>query len=306
LGGLLALLENEQDVSKVTVVDNASQYDVAEACAEEAFSKVQVFRNNRNLGSAGGFSLGINIALQDDRNLIFLLDDDNYPKPNTISGIKDTYNSLVKSYKTNKIVVLAYRDSQHKAVPIKSPLMSNADFIGFNPFTFFQRRKNKYIPESGPEFAFRMKGAAYGGMLFSSVLVADIGLPNSEFVLYFDDVELTRRMLSSGYVVWLDKEHSVDDVQENFSADAFKTPVYGFVCASSNNKIYYLLRNRIFLDYHLEKKNHPLFIVNCLIFMTLITIVCVVMLKKDRLKAILDAYRDGKKGSLGFNERYPI
>lgn len=306
LEGLLILLESDPVVSKVIVVDNASHYDVGRECKKSLFSKVQVFRNNRNLGSAGGYSKGITIARENEGNLIFLLDDDNYPQPGTTRGIIDTYNDLVRSYNTNKIVVLSFRESQHYPIPIKSPFMDKTNFIGFNPFDFFHRRNNKYIPESGVGFVLKKRGAAYGGMLFSPRLVDDIGLPNSQFVLYFDDFELTKRMLSSGYLIWLDKDHPVDDVQENFSAETFKTPVLGFIFASSDNKIYYLLRNRIYLDCHFDKKNHPLFSFNGFLFLTFITIACVILFKKERLKAILHAYRDGKNGSLGFNERYPI
>ncbi|WP_298269252.1 glycosyltransferase [Geobacter sp.] len=312
LRGLLAFLEGEPSVRKVIVIDNASPYDVATACEQASFPKARVFRNDANLGSAGGFSRGISIACEEDNELILLLDDDNLPRPGSIKGLIDTYNGLAGETCDGKVAVIAYRDSQHARfrIPLKPLFMQGRDFLCFNVFNAFQRHlglvKVENGPHSGPEYAVMSRGAAYSGMMFSPKLVSNIGLPNIDFILYFDDVEYAIRMLKMGHTIWLDRENPVDDVQLNYSASAYDIPFWGFLSADSDSKIYYNIRNRIYLDYFVDHKNSFPYMLNKFIFLSGITFLCLFTMKLRRLRTIFDAYRDGRGGRLGFKEGYQI
>lgn len=312
LSRVLEHLESNHCVFHVVLIDNASKYSVTDKCRESLFHKVSVYRNESNIGSAGGFSQGISIACGGKNELVMLLDDDNLPLSGSIKGLVDTYNRLTGDAQIGEVVLIAYRDSQHAhfRIPISPLFMQGKDFLCFNVFNAIQRHLKlvKTLKElrSGPEYAAMSGGAAYSGMVFSSKIIFEVGLPNSEFILYFDDVEYTKRMLKAGYTIWLDRENLVDDIQINYSASAYKVPFLGFLSADSDSKIYYNIRNRVYLDYYVDHKSSFPYEGNKFIFLLVFTSLCLLTFRLNRLRTIFEACRDGKRGHLGIRDHYPI
>ncbi|HIJ96531.1 MAG TPA: glycosyltransferase family 2 protein [Desulfuromonadales bacterium] len=309
---VLEHLEYNSYVSRVVLIDNASKYSVADRCCESLFKKVSIHRNESNLGSAGGFSKGISLACEKNDSLILLLDDDNLPRPGSIKGLIDTYNDLTENRSYKNIAVLAFRENLHAnfKIPKKPVFMHGKDFLCFNIFNAIQRHlkliKFESIQHSGPEYAVISGGIAYSGIMFSPGLVLDIGLPNSDFILYFDDFEYSIRMLKSGYTIWLDRENSVDDILENYSASAYQIPFWGFWLADSDSKIYYNIRNRVYLDHFLDSKISLPYLLNRTIFLFVFSLICLLTFRLKRLKTFFDACHDGKNGHLGLNNGYPL
>jgi len=309
---VLDLLEQDIYVSKVIVIDNASKYCVADYCNKHLFRKIFVYRNKSNLGSSGGFSKGISLACEDNPSLIMLLDDDNLPRPDSIKGLTETYKRLAENDIYKSYIVLAFREVLHHKfrLPIKPMFMHRKDFLCFNVFNAFQRyfklTKVESNPQSGPEYAEFSGGVAYSGMLFSPGMVSVVGLPETDFVLYFDDFEYSLRMLKAGYTIWLDRQNAVDDLIENYSASAYKTPFLGFLLANSDNKIYYNIRNRVYLDHFVDHKVSVPYVVNKIIFLLIFVLLCLLTLRFKRLKTVIDACHDGQNGHLGLSSGYRI
>ena len=312
LSAVLKLLDRDDFVSEIVVIDNACFYDVHEFSKATHFNKTKVFRNERNLGSAAGFSKGITIACDNGADILLLLDDDNLPRENTIKGLLETYIRLSKDTPPAKLVVTAYRECQHGKfrVPLKPVFLRGHGFLSFNVFNALQRHLNlisyENIISSGPEFASFRRGGAYSGMLFAKELVQNIGLPNSDYVLYFDDIDFVIRILNAGGVVWLDVDSRIEDIVENYSISVFKTPILGFVLSASDPKIYYMIRNRSYIDSFVEKKESLAYMTNKSIFLMLTTICCILLFKWKRLGTILDACSDARRGKLGLNPRYSL
>lgn len=68
-----------QEVGKIIVVNNGTSWNV-DALANAMGSKVIVLNMDGNVGSAGGYSEGIALAMETECKAIWLLDDDNLPK----------------------------------------------------------------------------------------------------------------------------------------------------------------------------------------------------------------------------------
>lgn len=310
---VLAFLETETSVARVVVIDNASNYDVADRCRQAHLRKTRVYRNDKNLGSAGGFSGGISIAAEEgEGSLILLLDDDNLPEPGAIAGLIATYNSLARDSGDGNVAVTAFRESQHGhfRVPLEPLFMRGHDFLGFNLFNAVQRHldlvKTEAELRSGPECAHICGGAAYSGMLFSPKLVSRIGVPEPGFILYFDDCEYAVRMMRAGCLIWLDTDHKIDDLETNYSMNVFKTAFLGFLRGQSESKIYYIVRNRVYMDQFMEERRSLPYRINRSVFLSVLGAICLAVRRTRRFKTILDACRDGKRGRLGFSDTYPI
>lgn len=309
---VLQSLQNDSCINEVVLIDNASSYDVSDRCREHGFNKVTVHRNERNLGSAAGFAMGITTACNRGAEFILLLDDDNVPRNNTVTVLKDSHKRLVLKIPSDRLIVTAYRECQHGRfrMPRRPVFMSGHDFLNFNVFNAMHRHLDliKFETEicSGPEFANHCRGGAYSGMFFSRDVVAHIGLPRTEYVLYFDDIDFVIRTLEAGGVVWLEYNAVIDDIEENYSVSVFNTPILGFVKATSDAKIYYIIRNRAYLDRYVEKKTSFAYRLNKVLFITLVGVCCILLFKWKRLLAIAEACSHAYQGKLGEDPRYTL
>lgn len=312
LSMVLEKLHSVSAVGKVILVDNASSYDVVGNCNSAGFEKVDVVRNRSNLGSAGGFSRGISLAMQDPENLILLLDDDNLPKDDSIEKLMATYWRLASANSEEGFAVAAYRDSQHGGFnkPVKPLFMLGRDFLGFNLFNAIQRHfglvECHFEKKPGPDCAKFHRGNAYGGLLFSPKLIEKIGLPLDDLVLYFDDIEFTSRIIDNGGMIWLDTDSIVEDIEKNYSASLFKIPIFGFVLGESNKKIYYIIRNRSFIDKFIDGKSSFFYSINKHGFSIFVYIACLFTFKWDRLRAVYKAISDSGRGRMGVSSKYPL
>lgn len=304
---LLRRLEQEALVHDVVVVDNASQRDIATACADAGFVKSRIFRQERNLGSAGGYKAGIEAALALSGDYIILYDDDVVTAPGSLEHLLQDHIRLTTERSLITVALMAYRESQHGKLVIHHPPLWLADhhFLGLNIFNFIPRHLSRRQQlTSTPEAASQNRGVAYAGFFFHRTLISAIGLPNSDFVVYYDDVEFTFRLLAAGGEIWLDIEASCEDMINNYSMGAVELPFLGFLLADSDVKIYYLIRNRIYFDRHtLGIRSLPV-VVNMSIFMYIILLLGCITFRFKRLATILRAVKDGYCGKLGLHPDY--
>jgi len=306
---LLRRLEQEELVHDVVVVDNASKLDIAAACTEAGFAKPHVFRQERNLGSAGGYKAGIEAALALSGDYIMLYDDDVVTAPGSLEHLLQYFTQLTAERTPSSMAVMAYRESQHGKLVIHHPPLRLADhhFLGLNIFNFFSRHfSRRQLLASTPEAAFQNRGVAYAGLFFHRSLIYLIGLPNPDFVVYYDDVEFTSRLLAKGGEIWLDIEASCEDVVKNYSMGTVELPFLGFLFADCDLKVYYLIRNRIHFDrYSLTIRSLPV-LINMSVFLFIIVLLGCLMFRFKRLITILRAIKDGYTGKLGMHPDYQL
>ena len=95
-------------ITTFVIVDNGSKNKLEiEEGVKVYGNRVVVLRQEKNLGSAGGFAKGLEYARTTDSDFVFLLDDDSVPEDNTIEQLL----YLRKLFKNEKVVLSASRPS---------------------------------------------------------------------------------------------------------------------------------------------------------------------------------------------------
>lgn len=157
---------------KVIVVNNASTDDTVVALAEAAavYDRPLIQVNlSENLGGSGGFAAGVERALAEGADWLWLMDDDVEVLPGAISALRP----WTESY--GCIIGRRY-DSAGK------------------PFTWqhrFHEWMGVFLPVPGNVFknsnVFETNVGVFEGMLVSADTVRSVGLPDSRFFITWDD-----------------------------------------------------------------------------------------------------------------------
>lgn len=306
---LLRRLEAEKLVRDVVVVDNASKSDISSACVTAGFVKPHVIRLEQNSGSAGGYKAGIEAALEFPGTYIMLYDDDVVTTPGSLEHLINSFNHITEKHPSPLLAIMSYRESQHGKLILYNPPLKLADhhFLGLNVFNFFQRHFNKISKlTTTPDVALQNRGVAYAGLLLCKSDIYKIGLPNSDFIVYFDDVEFTSRLLRKGGSIWLDTEAYCEDISDNYSMPVVSLPFIGYLYADSDVKVFYLIRNRIYLDRYSLGVRSIAVKINMLIFIVIMFLSGAILFRFKRLKTIFKAIIDGYNGKLGMHSDYPL
>lgn len=306
---LLYRLEQEESVHDVVIVDNASTLDIAAACSEAKFVKPLVYRQEKNLGSAGGYNVGIKEALKLHNDFIMLLDDDVVPGQLFFLNLQNDFQNISKKIPYANFAIIPYRHSHFSEItePTK---FEYYNFQGLNIFTIPHRilniQKKIILSQLTPNVVYEQRGTAYAGLYFHRSLTAEIGLPNPDFVLYYDDMEYTYRILKNGGQIWLDPGVTCDDICKNYSMNVFSPPIIGYLSADSDSKIFYMIRNKTYLDRFVYESMSFYYMFNALVFLTGITLIGVLTCKWRRVRTIYRAVFAGCHGRLGVHPDYQL
>lgn len=206
------LLKQTYKPAKIIVVDNHST-DGTKAEFESFFkkNKIDYIYMKKNLGGAGGFSKGIDYATKAGYDYIWGMDDDAFPE-------KEALEELMKAKKTFSEEVCLWSGETGKEEYPKSGLKEVEEwaFVGF------------FIPTS---------------------IVKKIGLPRSDFFIYFDDFEYADRVKAVAktkiYRVQASRiKHDVGD------GKMLEKTIFGKrleILSMPNWKMYYHTRNRLLM-----------------------------------------------------------
>lgn len=151
-------------------------------------SRVHVINLDRNIGGAGGFSLGIQHAFEDTTcDYFWVMDDDTIPTKTALSELI----SVIKKLHGN----VGFLSSNIRWID-KSPAIMN---IPEPDKKWNERLKDRII---------KIKSASFVSLLINRNSVKKIGLPISEFFIWGDDMEYTSR-ISQKYNCYLVDESIV-------------------------------------------------------------------------------------------------
>jgi len=309
LAVLLRRLEGDPLVNDIVVIDNASHRDIATSCTNAGYNKVQVTRMDRNIGSAGGYKAGIETANTLANAHIMLFDDDVVPKPGCLQILQNDFDKLSVEDNPATFALIPYRDCLHSKIS-KPSIFDKHNFLGLNIFTLLQRhfciKKNIFIGRLTSEVVSYQMGTAYACLYFHKSLIKKIGLPYPEFVLYYDDVEFTSRILRIGGKIWLSAAAQCEDICKNYSSSLGSPPFLGYLQADSNSKVFYIIRNRVYLDRFVFKRISLFYLINSLILLSGITFLGFLTFRAERVKTIYRAVFAGYKGNMGMHSDYPL
>ena len=158
---------------KVVVVDNGSS-DGTKEFLDDNYSgddKFIIIHEKENLGGAGGFHRGIETAVKEDINWIFIIDDDAIIDFDCMEKM----NPIAKENKTRAYACMVMRDNK----------------------VDISHRKNlkEDIPKEKYECKeFKCDLASFCGLMLERTLVEEIGFPLKEYFIWFDDSEYSMRI----------------------------------------------------------------------------------------------------------------
>jgi GT2 family glycosyltransferase len=213
----------DQGIGKIILVNNNSEYESTDEYQRIADknSLIELVTNDRNLGSAGGFKVGMERVLENGSpKFIWLLDDDNVPERNCLKNLIMIWNSFQHTEDSVGPVLYSYRGNlwlnDYLAVTkgvIKKYYKNN--FMGFGLIhTIIRKFKVKLSTNCSVNYpVIRTEYGPYGGMLIDINTFKKIGLPNEIFYLYADDIEYSLRLNKlnvNQYLVYQAKINEID------------------------------------------------------------------------------------------------
>lgn len=164
----------------IIIINNAST-DGTQTYLEELSEESTVYdiiNLPQNIGGAGGFSKGIERAVQKDIESMLLIDDDAMLEKDYMEkllkarGIHPDYKAFAGTVKVNDTIDTFHRRNVSK------------------PGLFFRNcEKEKY---SQPHFECEI--ASFCGMMIDISLIRQIGLPHAEYFIWHDDAEYSLRI----------------------------------------------------------------------------------------------------------------
>ena len=169
---LTSLFAHTNPVDEVLVVNNASTDGTVKMLARE-FSEIRVLNLAENVGGAGGFYEGMKAAYEQGFDWLWVMDDDGRAAP-------DCLEKLCAHRRPNSVLVPVQQDSTKWLYGI---------------FKWNGRARN-VTPEivAGKRAVIGEFLFAFVGPLISREVVKQVGLPNKDFFIWFDDWEYALRV----------------------------------------------------------------------------------------------------------------
>lgn len=302
-----------EGVNRAIVVSNASTSDL-NVIENEWGSKLRVVRLSSNSGSANGYSVGIEAALADNAEFIWLMDDDNAPRQGALGRLHSQLEITARAYGAERSAALGFRPSHQadiaqgvnpeRAYPLRS------SFFGFHYRQLFFKIKRRIGPK-GPLGAapssVQIPYAPYGGLMASRKLFETIGLPNADFVLYADDTEYTRRITSRGGAICLATDAELEDLEESWNLkESYPNTFLGWLKGGSDFRAFYAARNQTYFDRKIWMSSRIEYKLNQCIYLGLLTFFAIKTQSFPRYRLLLRAIRDGKNSRLGISKSFPL
>ncbi|MRS01980.1 glycosyltransferase [bacterium] len=317
LNRVLVGLFTQEEVSHVLVVANAVTDKTLQMLAglkDNCDGRLEIVKSEENIGSAGGYELGLRTALKKPYDYFWLLDDDNLPQQGALTELLATFSSCLQTITQDKLVLQSFRLSLPEITQIvrqgcQSSLPRPASFIGFHMNNLWEtfcsiwsRKGSKVCTALNNEKAYiRVNWAPYGGLFFHRDAIRTLGFPNPLFFLYADDLAYTLNFTSKGGNILLVPSSRVIDLEPVWNATGGEdsSNVYRRLNILSPTRTYYEVRNRVYLGRTMFPGHSLTYFLNKWVYLLLLGLLAIYYRRGDRFKLILRAAHDGECGQLG-------
>ena len=184
-----ALVASEHPLTRVVVIDNASDDGTAEVLAERAAGDplLDVRTLEENLGGAGGFAAGIARALTHSPDLVWLLDDDTVPTPTALGAAVAAWRDHRGDPQGRRPAVVASKVvwTDGRDHPMNTPREKPG----------VSRGERAAAAEVG---CTAIRSASFVSILCDADRVRERGLPVADYFLWNDDFEYSTRLIRGG------------------------------------------------------------------------------------------------------------
>jgi GT2 family glycosyltransferase len=303
----------ESGAGRVVVVDNGSTETAREAIsalAAGSHGRVELHSIGQNLGSAGGFGRGIELALRHaECSELWLLDDDTVPGAPALGELLAWRRRLAAELGTS-VAVVSYRPARLfqrlvvRGTSVASVYPSRSAVMGFNVADITRKVRNRLLANrpSGRASAqpIQIPYGPYGGLLISRDLVDRVGYPNAELFVYEDDTEYTWRLGAASGGLFLVPTSVVADLEPSWPDRARGRSMFARVLTSdSPGRAFYQVRNRVFFE--VEHWMGPAWLhrANRLLYLALLRLSAARLGETPRYRLIVSALHAGERSELG-------
>lgn len=178
----------------VVVVDNASTDDTAQVLAgrvEKGDLPLQVVTSTENLGGAGGFHRGTQVALEAGYDRVWLIDDDVVPAADCLAVLMAADEDCLMVVREDLEGTLVEKSAVR--FDLTNPLAIRPKTASVDS-TYATRVE---MPER-----VAVENVAFEGFMFRRGVAETIGLPDPSFFIFYDDVDYAVRARAAGFTIW--------------------------------------------------------------------------------------------------------
>jgi len=230
---LQSIYNLDYDNFSVVVVDNASDKDPSQILKEN-FPTITVIRNQENIGYAGGNNVGIQYALTQNVEYVWLLNNDATVEPNTLRKLIHT----AEQNKTAGLLSPLIRDYQNQ-----DEIQACGGYLNWDTFEFgMLNSPDAWMAELNAGCAY-LWGTA---LLIRRSVIEDIGLLDQKYFAYTEDRQYCYRALRKGYSLILDTHTNIYHKWAQASGGDLDSP--GKVFLMTRNNYFFWMENLRSMD----------------------------------------------------------
>lgn len=250
----LKSLQVQTEKCHIIVVDNGSEDDSVKI-VEEKFPGVELLKNSTNLGFAGGVNTGFKKAIEDGYEFVATLNND-------ARAHKDWLKYLLKELeKSPKAGIATCKLLTHDGSKIDST--GECYTVWGLPYPRGRGEKDEGQYDSGNQT--RIFGASGGASLYRAEMLAQIGLFDTDFFAYYEDVDLSFRAQLAGWQV-----RYVPKAEAYHQINATSSKIRGFATYQTMKNLQLLLYKNVPRKY-LGKVGRRFFLAESLFFLRSMT-----------------------------------
>ncbi len=290
-------------INKIVLIDNNSSYDIRSKLSQFP-DKIILMQPGKNLGSAGGYNLGLRYLHENYIDqFIWLLDDDNLPETKALEMLLGQFRNIQTLTNDNFFALQCLRPDRGylqaiangKSVDMVLPVKNS--FFGFHLFKLPGKmmRKLKFIKQVRQDKLIKIPFAPYGGLFFQAIILNKIGLPDERYYLYSDDFEFTNRITANGGCIYLISEAKVEDLEKSWIVQK-QNFLRSRILDQDGYKSLLAARNATHFQSHYRVTDKFIFKMNKSIYLTYLFFISIVRRKGKQFKFLLTAIKEGELG----------
>ena len=216
------IIEQSIPPEEILVINNGSNDDT-----EHVLKKLNIRTINQdNVGSAGGWETGIEFAIKNQYDAVWLMDDDGYPDKYSLEILKNSINEKMACISS---IVVKENNPQEFVFPY--PLIKDNNQPSH--FAWTRKIKNKKLLLKKSFDSKYPYVHLFNGALIPISIIKKIGNVNKNYFIYGDELDYTFRLMRQGKIF-----SNINSI--HYHPDVTKR-------SYSRLKIYYFLKNTLII-----------------------------------------------------------